>query len=646
MSGGKGLAARREWTAMLVLWSLAALAVVLGLVRPTEAQESVAAELLALVRVFSATALALVLVLGPGIVLRDMTGRRDVSLGFLPLPGIALLVTIGGCAWLLASSVGSARVCFGILVPVLVLLLIALLRTGPEGMLAPGERSALLVVGCLLGVAVARCLWFLGPEGELFAGGISRTLEVGSRPDSRIPFHVVQLVAHGTHPYSELGASYFSPYNFSSRGPLAGIASAPVVLLAGGRPPTGVPELAWKPFDPSGFMAFRLAMMTLSCTALLSLWTLVKRLAGERGAQFAVLIAATTPFLLHEAWFTWPKLLAASFVLLATVSLIDEKPLKAGILVGIGYLMHPVALLAIPALSLLAVWPMVGRDWRKPRLRQLLELLAGAGAFFLFWRIANGSNYNQDSFFDYLTEAGPGVHATPWGDPGVWLSNRLESLGNTVVPMMLSLAHGDNPAINVFGGSSPPVVHVFFQYWNTLPFGVGIVFLPLLLVSLWKAWRRWPWPVMLAVIVPFLTFLVYWGSYSTGLLPEGLQAWVLMLLAVVAVQQANAGFPWLRSRPLRAVLTVRAAEVLAVAVVPTWATRGELISAQYKLCDSVALLLILGFCTLLAGRLWFTDLASGSAQGDRDETSQGRSRQQSSEEGVGSAGRGFERGHV
>jgi hypothetical protein len=632
---------------MLVLWSLAALSVLLGLIaRPDEAQEAVDAELLSLLRVISTTALALVLVLGPGIALREMTGRKGVSLGFLPIPGIALLVAVGCCAWLLAGPIGSAKVCVAALGPVLVLLLIALLRAGPEGMLAPGERRALLVVGSLLGLAVARSLWFLGPEGELFAGGISRTFEVGSRPDSRIPFHVVQLVAHGTHPYSELGSSYFSPYNFSSRGPLAGIADAPIVLLAGGRPPTGIPELAWKPFDPSGFMAFRLAMMTLSCTALLSLWTLVKRLAGERGAHFAVLLAATTPFLLHEAWFTWPKLLAASFVLLATVSLIDRRALLAGVLVGIGYLMHPVALLAIPALSLLALWPLIDRQWRKPQVRRLLELLVGTGVFFLFWRFVNGSHYSQDSFFDYLTEAGPGVHATPWGDTGAWLSHRLESLGNTVVPMMLSLAHGDNPSINTFGGSSPPVVHIFFQYWNTLPFGVGIVFFPLLLVSLWKAWRRWPWPVLLAVVVPFLTFLVYWGSYSTGLLPEGLQAWVLMVLAVVAIQQAYAGFPWLQSRPIKALLTLRVAELLAVAVVPTWATRGELLSAQYKLCDSLALLLILGFCGLLAGQLWFTRIPLGPAQNDRDEADQGDGRQHRGETGVGSVGRGFESRHV
>jgi hypothetical protein len=93
---------------------------------------------------------------------------------------------------------------------------------------------ALLVVGCVLGLAIDRSLWALGPIGELYGESISRTLEVGGRSDSRIPFVIVQLVAHGTAPFSDLANSYFSPFDFSSRGPLAGLASAQVVLAAAG----------------------------------------------------------------------------------------------------------------------------------------------------------------------------------------------------------------------------------------------------------------------------------------------------------------------------------------------------------------------------------------------------------------------------
>jgi hypothetical protein len=593
---------------MLALWALAALACLLGVVAkpPETVVGDRSGQLFDLVRVLCTAALVLVLLLGPGIALRSLARRRDVSLGFLPLPGLALLVCTGGLAWVLAKPVGAHVISLAVLAPVLAALLASIVwEAKPEGMLDPDERRALLVVGSLLGLAIARALWSLGPDGELFAGQISRTLEVGSRPDSRIPFHVVQLVANGTAPYSELGSSYFSPYNFSSRGPLSGIASAPLVLMAGGRPPTTMPEQGWSPFDAQGFMAFRLAAMAFSCTALLSLWTLVRRLADARAAQLAVLLAATTPFLLHETWFTWPKLLAASFVLLAAVSLIDDHPLRAGVLVGIGYLMHPAALLSAPALLLIALWPLVGAHLKKPRLKSALMLLFGIAVFVLFWRVVNGSHYQQDGFLDYLTEAGPGIKASPWGDPGTWISHRLESLGDTLVPMMLALAHGDNPSINFFGSSSPPVIHIFFQYWNTLPFGVGIVFFPLMLLSIWRAWRRWKWPVFVAVAIPFLTFWVYWGSYTTGLLPEGLQAWILILLAVVAVQQRQAAFAWLRSTPIRAILSLRALEVLAVAIVPTLATRQELVTIQYDVSDTVALLGIFGFSAALAALVWF-----------------------------------------
>src|SRR5207237_8014547 len=123
-----------------------------------------------------------------------------------------------------------------------------------------------------------------------------------------------------------------------------------------GEPPVTVGTQRWLPFAPQGFVGYRLAMMTMASTSFLSLWTLTKRLAGELAGRFAVLLAATTPFLVHEIWFTWPKLLAASLVLLAAVALIDRHPLLAGVLLGLGYLVHPIALLSAPILALLALW--------------------------------------------------------------------------------------------------------------------------------------------------------------------------------------------------------------------------------------------------------------------------------------------------
>ena len=98
--------------------------------------------------------------------------------------------------------------------------------------------------------------------------------------------------------------------------------------------------------------------------------------------------------------------------------------------------------------------------------------------------LVNGSHYSQSGFLNYVTQAG--FTNTLRGLPvtiGSWLSDRLVSLGNTLVPMRLFLLSSKDQEVNAVQacfpfctGGSPPIVHFFYQYWNTVPFGVGIVF--------------------------------------------------------------------------------------------------------------------------------------------------------------------------
>lgn len=592
-----------EKSAMLCVWGLAAVACILGVVHPPPGSHLGHGEqLLDFVRVIGTASLAVTLLLGPGILWRAGVGRAQPALAFLPLPGMALLIATGCVAWALADSVDPRLTCFVVFAPLLGLLLGGLLGAGPDNLLEAEERRALLIVGCALGIAIARALWSLGPEGELYGGTISRTLEVGDRSDSRISFAVVQLVAHGSQPYGPIGTSYFTPYDFSSRGPLPGLASAPIVLMSGGKPPVALPDNPWLPFDPQGFMAYRLAMMTFASTALLSLWQLTRKIGGRQAARVALLLAATTPFLVHEIWFTWPKLLAASFVVLGGICIVERRAFRSGLLVGVGYLMHPSALLSMSGLGLLALWPLKGVNWRRPDLKAAVLLVAGVAVALIAWRLVNGSHYSQSGFSDYLTQAFPNFHPTLLE----WLGYRAASVGNTLVPMLLPIAFAQDMTVNMVGGTSPPVIHFFFQYWNGLPFGAGIVFFPLLLISLWRAWRIWRWPVFAAVIAPFIAFAIYWGASKTGMLREGLQAWMLVLLAVVALQQRHAGFPWLRSKPIRAILALRSVEVMLIAIGPALATGHGLISSSFTLNDIVALATMLALSAFLAKLVWST----------------------------------------
>ncbi|MFL5673929.1 MAG: ArnT family glycosyltransferase, partial [Chloroflexota bacterium] len=437
-----------ERIAMLAVLALALAGCALGrLVPPPPAPHHVIQQAVDLVRIVCTLALAVSLLLGPGVAWRALgPADRPLGLGFVPLPGLLMLAAGGAVAWALGDVIDPWTISTILFVPVL-LGIGGILAWGPAPMIFDeDERRVVLVVGCVLGLAIARSLWSPGPEGELYAGTVSRTLEVGDRSDSRISYHVVQLVAAGEGPYGSLATELLKPYNFSSRGPLPGLAATPVVLLAGGHPSsTGRPVEPWVPFDEAGFMAYRLAMMSFAVVAFLALWDLVRRVAGRDGGYLAVLLAATTPFLVHEVWFTWPKMLAAGIVLLAAIGVIYRRPFRAGLLAGLGYLVHPGVLLAVPTLGLISLWPLSRARWNRPRVRDGVLLAIGLAIFLVAWRLVNGRHYDQSEFLDYFLRTGPG------GTLGLgvdWVVSRLHSVGNTLVPLLLPVADAGNAAIN------------------------------------------------------------------------------------------------------------------------------------------------------------------------------------------------------
>lgn len=587
---------------MLGLWGLAALGCLLGAAAaPSDgAAASPGAELVDLLRTLCTAALVVTLMFGPGVLWR-CGGGRPIGLGFLALPGLALLAAIGGLAWLFADAVDPRSFCFAICAPLLGVILGALVGSDPDDVFEPEEQRALLLTSLAFLFAIARSIWSLGPADEFLGGTISRTFISEGRPDSRISFHVVQLIANGAHANGTDANTLFAPYNFSSRGPLPGMAAAPVVLLSGGSPPVGLPEQPWRPFDPQGFMAFRIAMIGFSCSVFLALWDLVRRLGGFAAARLALLLAIGTPFLFADLWFTWPKLLGAAFVLLAAILLIERKAFRSGLAVGFGFLAHPSALGGLFGLGPISLWPIRGASWKRPQIGQAVLLLLGVAILVVFWRKVNGPFLRQDQFFEYVQQAYPDNHPAL----GDWLVFRGRSLANTVLPLFLPLADGGNVSINVPGGSSPGIVHFFFQYWTGVPFAFAIVFLPMLLVSLWRALRRWTWAVVAAVLVPFGAFAVYWGASSSGMLREGLQFWVLALLAVVALQQADAGFSWFRSLPARIVLVLRVGEVLLMSLGASLAASDlNPVGGEYRFHDAVALLGMVAAAAAIGWAVW------------------------------------------
>ncbi|HUY08414.1 MAG TPA: hypothetical protein VMW80_03055 [Candidatus Dormibacteraeota bacterium] len=547
------------------------------------------------------------LLLGPGLALRALRPSARVPLGFLFLPGFLILVFTGAVCWATATvirpEVTTAVVCG----PVTAALAVLALRRDLATLLSREEALALGVCGLVLLICLAKAAWSLGPVGELYAGTVSRTLEVGALSDSRISFAVVQLIAHGNPPYGAIGKSYFAPYTFASRGPLAALAAAPIVFQSGARPPLSLPNQAWVVFDPQGFAAYRVIMELLALTSFLAAFTVVRRCAGARIALFVVILLASTPFLVHEVYFTWPKLLSATFVLLGADLVLRRRPLWAGAALGVGYLCHPEALFAIPALFLLWAWtyraePARGSSWR-PVLSGWAAMAVGIGLALGAWSVVNLGHPSQVSMFaQYLVEAGHLGMAHSVGD---WLRDRAVSVANTLVPLVLLGTDSRDITINVVGGSSPPVVLFFAQYGTTLPFGIGILFYPVLLAGLVRAGRH-ELAILLAVVVaPFAIFAVYWGSFPTGLIRDGLQAWVIGTVMICGWSWSRDGTPkWSQSWWFRGVLASRSVEVLLMLLLPTILTEHALVTLRFAHTDLLALLIMLAGCSALAWVSW------------------------------------------
>ena len=157
----------REQGVLLAFVAFAALACVLGFAAPPGTHPRLSGRVhRRRWQIAGTVALTFVLVFGPGLALRRRR-RSALALGFVPLPGFGLLVILALFrAWALANAVAPWLVCLLVIGPVLAGLAIGLLRSGPEPLLEREERWALLVMGCVLGIAVGRALWAVGPAGR------------------------------------------------------------------------------------------------------------------------------------------------------------------------------------------------------------------------------------------------------------------------------------------------------------------------------------------------------------------------------------------------------------------------------------------------------------------------------------------------
>ncbi len=552
-----------------------------------------------------AVAAAFVALLAPGLILRrkllDRTGKL-FSLIWVTGPGLIGLALVAVAAWTGPPHFKAASMCRYALGIFFIFATWRFLKTHLSDAVTPVELRVLLVVLLLVSVCVAKFFYSLGPVGELFHDEVSRTLEVGGRSDSRLPYHVAQLAGFRQKTNSPFANELYGTWTFSDRGQLVALAATPLVLAGPVYMPDHKPGDVWTVFDPQGFAAYRCAMIVFAASCLLAVFGVSRLFLREEWSLFAVLVTATAPFFVHETYFTWPKMEAAAFVLLAGYLVLGARFLLGGLALGLGYMCHPSALLSTPAiLGLIVLLPKFKRSGRVFSWREVgrwiwgsLLVLLGLGVWILFWRVVNGPNYTQGKFLSFALASGPGSHTL-----GHWLQYRWTSLLNTFVPLNQFLFHGNDENVNAIEGPSPGIVRFFVQPWSTVPAAVGFLYFFCLLRWIYLGFARAAGWLILTLLIPVIFFTAYMGIDSSGMLKEGLHAWFLILMIFSVVIWKKYGTDsqafW---RVCNWALLTRALDVSLMMLLPVIWTQRAIVRPPFTLTDVVAL------CMMIGGTIW------------------------------------------
>ena len=471
-----------------------------------------------LLQLASTACLALTLVCAPGLLWMRRRPRESWDLALAIIPGPLLVAALGLLVWLLGGWIAPMTLARLLVAAALVAIGLLLCRARNGSPLPPGSRTAVLASALLVGFATAKANLSIGPAGELFGGLVSRSLAVGGHSDSRMSYHGVQLAAQHAGPFSAEADAHFSPWSFANRGPLAGLIATPIVLATGGRAAADAVNQPWEPFDRQGFAAYRIALIVLASLAAWAVFGAVAVITSARWALVALAVALLAPFFVHEMYFTWPKLVAAAFVLAAFVFAWTNRAGRAGLTFAIGYLFHPLVLLTLPffALGVLLRNPAGARRWRRliaPALFSLAVLLVVV-PWMELGRLAPLRTGSQTVFFDFFRLSDGKLEPTP----APWWRARWSNFANTFLPFHLLTVERTHESINSVYGPSPRPVQWAFLYWNTLPFALGLPAFALLSAALASALRRVPGVVLVAYIAPALLLVFYWGAARTGVM--------------------------------------------------------------------------------------------------------------------------------
>ena len=366
-------------------------------------------------------------------------------------------------------------------------------------------------------------------------------------PDHLFPVGVAQELQHG----GELEDGRISNWDLTDRTPLAGAVTAAVLSGSGTTLPERIlwtsPDARLRPQveDPYGYWVAHLVLVFLNAAVILAIGRLAWSIFGARAAFIAGLVAAMNPYVFTHVFFTWPKMLAAYFVLLHWLLVRQRRlPLVAGLLAGLAYLAHPLAgLFVLPTLVVLLV----------RNVRRGLIALAATFGIVLPWQawtaieahpsrlllypigytIQNPRRFDREVSIAWhrFTEAGLDHALRVRWDEIVW----------SLLPFNVAVDFATLPRdCNCISAATT----WFTIHDRTVPGLVLFALCPFAVYGFVVWWRRAPWESVWMVLAPVAVALLFWGVAARGLGADLLQPLGAVLVAVAAGGLASSSRPW------------------------------------------------------------------------------------------------------
>jgi hypothetical protein len=369
-----------------------------------------------------------------------------------------------------------------------------------------------------------------------FPGSLVSARVTNLPPDHLFPVGVAQVFQHG----GDLEQPHIGgPWDLTDRTPLAGAATASVLSASGTTLPTRpmwelpraelVPEVR----DHHGYWFAHLVLVFFNCFVVVGIAAFAWSIFGRRAATVAALVAAVNPYVFTHEFFTWPKMLAAYFVLLHWVLVRERRlPVLAGVLAGLAYLSHPLAgLFVVPSLVVLLV-----RDARRG-----LRALGGVLGVVLPWQVWTAAEAHPSRLLTYPlgytmrhpnhfgTELSNAWNAFTAAGLGHALQVRWDEIYYSLVPIDVARNFATLPA----GCDCISAAEAWFTIHDrTVPGTVLYALCPFVVYGLFQWHRRARWEPAWMLGGGVVPILLFWGVAGRGLGADVLQPLGAALVAV------------------------------------------------------------------------------------------------------------------